>query len=173
MARPAKPLEQDKLIYIMAKNDAKRQIPRVTGLVLLLLVLIDVIFTILFFYCANNVDSFLKILDYSNAVAQVRSSIVTMCTVWGILCIAKALGSVLVYLWRKEGFLLYTLATLIFIIMFIVLGAKYSVSSFAVKPIIALLIMNVALFGTLFLRSNGASVWSQLKMIQWKKKSEK
>lgn len=157
----------------MAKNDAKRQIPRVTGLVLCLLVLIDVIFTILFFYFASEVDSFLKILDKaSGVIAEARSSIVTMCTVWGILCIAKALGSVLVYLWRKEGFLLYTLATLIFIIMFIVLGAKYSVSSFAVKPIIALLIMNAVLFGSLFMRSNGASMWSQLKMIKWKK-SEK
>lgn len=171
----------------MAKNDAKRQVPKVTGLVLCLLVLIDVIFTILFFYFASEVDAFAKMIDSASkpivavsstaaqtagAVADTRSFIVTMCTVWGILCIAKALGSVLVYLWRKEGFLLYTLATLIFIIMFIVLGAKYSVFSFAVKPIIALLIMNAVLFGSLFMRSNGASMWSQLKMIKWKK-SEK
>lgn len=154
----------------MATKDVKRQVPRMTGLVLLLLVLIDVIFTILFFYFASEVDSFVKILDKaSEAVAESRSFVVTLCTVSAFLCIAKAVGSVLVYFWRKEGFWLYTLATLIFIILFIVLGVKYSVFSFALKPIIALLIMNVVLFGSLFLRSNGASMWGQLKMIQWKK----
>lgn len=158
----------------MATKDVKRQLPRMTGLVLLLLVLIDVIFTILFFYFASEVDSFMKILDKaSEAVAESRSFVVTLCTVSAFLCIAKAVGSTFVYLRRKEGFWLYTLATLIFIIMFIVLGIKYSVFSFALKPIIALLIMNAVLFGSLFLRSNGASVWSQLKMIQWKKKNEK
>lgn len=146
----------------MGKSD-KPELHKSASLLLKVIILLNVVFAILYFYLASNIDSFLKMVSAIDVVDKVRSTLVAILVVVGILSIIKIIGSILVLLRKKLGVWILCGAVVGTLIMFIVLGAKAGSMSSLVLPLILQILIYGALFVTLLLRVNGESGWKQLK----------
>lgn len=146
----------------MGKSD-KPELHKSASLLLKVIILLNVVFAIVYFYLASQIDSLLKLLSAIDEVEKVRSTLVAIMVIVGILSIIKIIGSILVLLRKKIGFWILCGAVVGTLIMLIVLGAKAGSMGSIVLPLIMQILIYGGLFCTLLMRVNGESGWKQLK----------